>query len=226
MATVTPISTKTFPDDWSCADLQRHLGDIPADRIRITPPPGQATEADLLRVNDGKQGLCELIDQVLVEKTMGNFESQLAALIIFSLHDFLRNKKIGFVLGEAGLFRVAPDQMRSPDVSFVAWNRFPKGRSSRQAVYDFAPDLAVEVLSKGNTQAEMDRKLREYFQAGTRLVWYLDPQQRQMRVYSAVDDVQVVEESGVVDGGEVLPGFSMSLAELFARAEQGPPESA
>ena len=71
MATATPTETTAFPDDWTVADLQEHLGGISATRIRVNPPPGRATEADLIRVNDRKQALCELIDHVLVEKVMG-----------------------------------------------------------------------------------------------------------------------------------------------------------
>ena len=71
----------------------------------------------------------------------------------------------------------------------------------------------------------MNRKLREYFEAGTRLVWYLDPQKRHMRVHTSLDDCEIIKESGTVNGGEVLPGFEMSLSELFERAERGAPES-
>jgi Uma2 family endonuclease len=223
MATATQSNTSTFPEDWTVADLQKHLGGIPAERIRVSPPPGQATEADLIRANDRKQGLCELIDHVLVEKTMGYFESQLAFLIGFYIHSFLSDHNLGIVFGEAGPLRVRDDQIRMPDVSFVAWQRLPDRKLPRGAILPVPPDLAVEVLSQGNTKAEMDRKLRDYFEAGTKLVWYLDPQARHMRVYSSPDDVTVVDESGIVVGGEVLPGFQMPLAELFARAEQGPP---
>ncbi|TWU14300.1 hypothetical protein CA54_31440 [Symmachiella macrocystis] len=224
MATATPANTTTFPEDWTVADLQKHLGGIPAERIRVSPPLGQATEADLIRANDRKQGICELIDYVLVEKPMGSFESELAALIIFYLHDYLRNSNLGIVLGEAGQLRILPDQIRVPDVAFIAWDSFPDRRRPTGAVYGIPPDLAVEVLSPGNTKAEMDRKLRDYFKAGTQLVWYLDPKARHMRVYTSVDDVETIDESGTVGGGEVLPGFSMSLKELFERAERDAPE--
>lgn len=224
MATATESLTTSFPEDWTVADLQKHLGGIPAERIRISPPPGQATEADLIRANDRKQGICELIDHVLVEKTMGYFESQLAFLIGHFIHSFLFDHNLGIVFGEAGPLRVRADQVRMPDVSFVAWQSFPDGKPPREAVFPVPPDLAVEVLSQGNTKAEMERKLREYFDAGTKLVWYLDPQARHMRVYTSPDEVTVVDEAGHVDGGDVLPGFSMSLGELFQRAERGAPE--
>jgi Uma2 family endonuclease len=161
---------------------------------------------------------------VLVEKAMGSFESELAAFIIVFIHEFLRDHNLGVVLGEAGQLRIAPQQIRVPDVAFIAWDTFPDRRRPRDAVYSVAPDLAVEVLSEGNTKAEMDRKLHDYFNAGTRLVWYLDPTARQMRVYNSPEDVTIVDQSGTVTGGGVLPGFAMSLTELFERAERGAPE--
>lgn len=221
MATATDARSTTFPEDWTVADLQAHLGGIPTERIRVTPPPGHATEADLIRNNNRKSGICELIDHVLVEKSMGSFESQLAALIIFYLHDFLQRHNLGIVLGEAGMLRIRPDQIRVPDVAFIAWDKFPDQKRPRETVYSGCPDLAVEVLSQGNTKAEMDRKLQDYFDAGTQLVWYLDPEARLMRVYTSPDEVTAVDESGTVDGGDVLPGLSLSLRELFERAERG-----
>ena len=223
MATAT-TTTAAFPSHWSFADLQQHLGGIPGERIRIRPEPGQATEDDLIRVNDRKTAICELVDGVLVEKAMGSFESQIAMLIGFYFHSYLSTNNLGIVLGEAGSLRILPEQVRVPDVSFILWDRLSDGKHSAQAVLPVAPDIAVEVLSKSNTKAEMDRKLREYFEAGTRLVWYLDPQKRHMRVHTSLDDCEIIKESGTVNGGEVLPGFEMSLSELFERAERGAPE--
>jgi Uma2 family endonuclease len=81
-----------------------------------------------------------------------------------------------------------------------------------------APDLAVEVLSEGNTPQEMNRKLHEYFQAGTRLVWYVDPAARTVTVYESIDRATPLGEHDVLDGGDVLPGFKLSIGELFRRA--------
>jgi Uma2 family endonuclease len=83
--------------------------------------------------------------------------------------------------------------------------------------------MAVEVLSEGNTVGEMRRKLRDYFQAGVRLVWYIDPATRTAEVYTAPEQRHVVTEQGILDGGDVLPGFRLPLGELFSRAEGRPP---
>ena len=76
-----------------------------------------------------------------------------------------------------GISSFFPIRLRA-DVSFIRWERFPDRKLPKAAIYDVAPDLAVEVLSESNTAAEMNRKLRDYFKAGTSMVWYIDPPTR------------------------------------------------
>jgi Uma2 family endonuclease len=104
-------------------------------------------------------------------------------------------------------------------VSFISWDRLPNRRVPRQPIPDLAPDLAVEVLSKGNTRGEMTRKLQEYFAHGVRLVWYVDPRTRTARVHSSPDESTLIQETDALEGETVLPGFSLPLDELFAAAE-------
>jgi Uma2 family endonuclease len=82
-----------------------------------------------------------------------------------------------------------------------------------------APDLAVEVLSAGNTKGEMDRKLRDYFAAGAGLVWYVDPRTRTARSFTSPEQCAVLNEAGWLSGGDVLPGYQLSLRELFAEID-------
>ena len=107
MATISTPAT-ALPTDWSVANLQQHLGGIPLERIRLYPPPGMATEKDLLALLDGEKRICELIDGVLVEKTAGYYESQIASLIGHFIHSFLDQHNLGIVLGEAGTLRILP----------------------------------------------------------------------------------------------------------------------
>jgi Uma2 family endonuclease len=76
--------------------------------------------------------------------------------------------------------------------------------------------LAVEILSETNTEGEMRRKLQDYFAAGTRLVWYIDPRRRTAVTYTSVEHSAELDENGVLSGGDVLPGFESPLRELFA----------
>jgi Uma2 family endonuclease len=160
--------------------------------------------------------LCELIDGVLVEKTAGAYESYLAVLIARLLAAFVDEHKLGFVLGSDGMTRLEPGQIRIPDAAFYSWSRFPDRRVPRTAYVDTAPDLAVEVISPSNTRQEMDRKLSDYFAGGTRLVWYIYPNRREVVVYHSPTEQKVLEETDELDSENVLPGFRLNLAEFFA----------
>ncbi len=204
-------------------ELLEHLGGIAPSRVRFRPTPGTATEADLIEANDRKLTLYELVDGVLVEKGMGYNESGLALLLGGLLNAFVIPRNLGIVTGADGLMRLFPGTVREPDVAFASWDRIPGRRRPTGPIAGFAPDLAVEVLSQSNTKAEMARKRREYFGAGTRLVWEVDPEARAVAVFDAPERFTVLDASGTLDGGDVLPGFALSLADLFGELDrQGP----
>jgi Uma2 family endonuclease len=215
---ISPIPS-AIPADWSLADVLERLGDIPPNRIRMVPPPGMATVKDVTETESRFERLCELVDGVLVEKTMGYFESAIAVRIIYLLSCFLEKCNLGIVLGEGGTLRVLPTQVRIPDVCFIAWEKSPGRRLPAEPIPALAPDLAIEVLSTSNTVREMERKLRDYFTAGVRLVWYIDPKTRTARVYTVADQGTLVEADGVLSGGDVLPGFELRMSDLFSHVE-------
>lgn len=214
-----------LPTEWTIADLQRHLGGIPLERIRMYPPPGMATIEYAIHVDQHEDLACELIDGVLVEKTMGWFESMLANMISFELTGFVEEQDLGRVLTTDATLQILPDQMRMPDVCFISWKRFPDGKLPRESMPPLVPDLAIEVLSPGNTAAEMQRKLRDYFAAGVELVWYIDPQSRTARSFTEPEAVEEFSEDGILNGGNVLPGFELSLKTLFEKAERFGPRT-
>ena len=205
------------------AEMLERLGGLPAERILYIPPPGTATEQDVIAYHDATNRLCELVDGVLVEKAMGYYESLLASVLIQFLREFIGPRNLGLVAGEAGMMQLAPGLVRMPDVSFVSWDRFPQRKIPRDAIVNVAPDLAVEVLSKSNTPAEIQRKLNEYFAAGTRLAWIIDPETHTASVYTAADQFIHLTEDGALNGGEVLPGFELTVRRLFEEA--GPREA-
>jgi Uma2 family endonuclease len=204
------------PHDWTVADLLRHIG-VPPDRIRMTPPPGTATEVDLISISDKEGYFLELIDGVLVEKVMGLYESVVAAALIRLLGRYLDDHDIGQLSSEGGVMRILPGQVRIPDVAFFAWER--RGRGKLAKVPRLVPNLAVEVLSEGNTDQEMERKLREYFEAGVELVWYIYPETRTAHLCTSPKSFVEVDEGGFLDGGKVLPDLKISLRTLFALAD-------
>jgi Uma2 family endonuclease len=204
------------PGIWNAADLVAYFGPIPLNRVRHDPLPGMATEVDLVRINERHEALCELIDGVLVEKAAGTYESMLAVILGRFLANFVAEHDLGVVLGADGMLRLRSGLVRLPDLSFVSWDRLPDRTVLKTPIWEVAPDLAVEVISRSNTPQEMERKLSEYFSAGARLVWYLYPSSRQVRVYTAPDQSVTLAETETLDGGEVLPGFSLPLRSLFA----------
>jgi len=212
-----------LPLSWSLGDLQRHLGDIQADRVRLFPHPGTGTADDADAAQQTGSNFCELIDGVLVEKPMGTLESLLALEVAFALRKYLEGQRLGVVLGADGLLQLGPQLVRGPDVSFIRWERFPDGRLPTDRIWAVAPDLAVEVLSPGNTTGEMMRKVADYLNAGTRLVWIIDPTPRTAVVHAANDSGVATQTflgpEGVLDGGDVLPGFWMELSRIFRGAK-------
>lgn len=201
------------------SDLERRLGSIPLHRIRLHPYP--ATEADVIELHDRESRLFELVDGVLVEKAMGFREGHVAAMIITILQVFVGPRKLGVVAGADGMMRLAPGLVRIPDVSFCRWDQFPNRKISRTPIPDIHPDLAVEVLSASNTDEEMDDKLKDYFDSGAALVWLVDPETRSALVFDSPDRKSAVQlrESDSLDGGELLPGLTIPLAEIFGELE-------
>jgi Uma2 family endonuclease len=207
----------------TAAELVQRLGNIPLERICFTPPPGRATERDLLAAMRRSDCLYELVDGTLVEKAVGLSESMIAALVCCKIGTFADANNLGIPAGADGTVRLLKGLVRMPDVSFFCWDKLPGGVLPSEPIPDLSPDLAVEVLSEGNTPEEMERKLGEYFLAGVRLVWMIDPRKRTAEVYTSPDAPDaVLDETRALDGGNVLPGFTLPLAELFARLPAAP----
>jgi Uma2 family endonuclease len=208
------------PSQRTVADLLHDLGDISPNRVLLRPPPGTATKADVIALELRDKRLCELVDGVLVEKIMGFCESVLAGAILELLRGFVIPRNLGMVSGAAGMMRLFPGLVGIPDVAFVSWRRIEGGRMPSEPIPDLVPDLAVEVLSEGNTKAEMDRNRTEYFRAGVRLVWLVDPRLCIVTVYTEIEEAVVLDELATLDGGDVLPGFAQPLRQLFAELDR------
>jgi len=215
-------ATEINAGSWTAADLFERFGAIPLSRIRQEPAPGTATERDVCEINDRENRLFELVDGTLVEKTVGAYESYLAVVVTHLLWDFVQRNNLGIVLGADGMMRLAPGLVRIPDVSFISWPRLPGHTPPREPIPDLSPDLAIEIISKANTRQEMDRKLHDYFTAGVQLVWHVyHSPRREARAYTSPTEYSVVREDEALDGGAVLPGFSLRLADPFAEPPTG-----
>jgi Uma2 family endonuclease len=211
------VSSPAIP---TLADLLARLGNVPTNRVRYYPAPGTATVADVIEIERQEGRYCELVDGVLVEKPMAYQESFLAGVIITELNVFVLPRKLGRVTGEGGMMQLFPDLVRIPDVAFTSRDKFPGGKITSDPVPRLAPDLAIEVLSKSNTPAEMKRKREDYFAAGVRLVWIFDPVARTATEYTKPEQPRIYMASDTLSGGDVLPGFTLALAPLFATLDE------
>jgi Uma2 family endonuclease len=218
-----PMSSALTPDapPEDVAELLERLGNIPPERIRLRPPPGTATEADVLAALEApRKRLCELIDGVLVEKAMGYTESVLATYLIELLNAFVRPRNLGLITSPDGTIRLWAGRVRIPDIAFFPWGRMPGRRRPPEPIPTLAPDLAVEILSTSNTRAEMRLKRQDDFSVGVRLVWEIDPVDRTVTVYTAPETGTVLAEADTLGGGAVLAGFALPLREFFAELDR------
>lgn len=204
------------------ADLQEYLGGIPLARIRLCPFPGTATEKDLLNIRDKEGAICELIDGILVEKDMATFEAYVAGILLYYINEYLEKHDLGVALPGDGWLRLPTGRVRAPDVSFISWKRMPGREFPHEAIASLVPDLAVEVLSASNTEAEMEKKLAEYFGSGGKLVWIADPESRTVKVYTSPRRHVLLTEKDTLDGKRVLPGFALPIKKWFQRASRKP----
>ena len=119
-------------------------------------------------------------------------------------------------LAETGfLLARDPDTVRAPDIAFIHKDRLPVEEPT-EAFWPGAPDLAVEVVSPGDTVGEVDEKIKAWLDAGAMMVWVVDPQGQHIAVYRSATDITMLTMDDELDGQEVLPGFRCRVEEIFA----------
>ena len=163
----------------------------------------------------------ELVNGEVITVTGSGLEHGLIVGAVYdAIRDAVRGTRLGYVLGDGTGFILSddPPTVRVPDVAFIARDRIPVGFTFR----GFAPgppDLAVEVVSPWDRAADVRAKVGQYLVAGTRLVWVLWPDEGVVTVYrtTAAGDSLITEvgTTGTLDGGDVLPGFSVPVSVLF-----------
>lgn len=173
------------------------------------------TAGDLLRLADDDRR--ELLAGELLPMSPTGYEhfETVGALMRF-LAPFVAEHRLGAVGAEGGfLLRRDPDTVLAPDVAFVSEaRRPPPGR--RHGFPALAPDLAVEIVSPGDTVRVIQAKIRVYLEAGVRLLWIVDPDERTVTVYTPDRLARILIDGETLDGGDVLPGFSVPVAAIFA----------
>jgi Uma2 family endonuclease len=158
----------------------------------------------------------ELVRGRLVrEPRPATLHARLVARLTRLLDEFVERSGGGLILTEGGaLLARDPDTVRGPDIAFYSRDRIPAARY--ELTYWEAPDLAVEITSPSNRAPDIQEKVTDYLDAGARLVWVVDPRTRTVTAYAHGGTARIVRSDQVLEGDEVLPGFRLSLAQLFA----------
>lgn len=181
----------------------------------LAPPEEKLiTGEELARMTDIKRS--ELINGRLIQMTpTGNEHGAIELRIGARLLAHVEEQKLGKVrVGEVGIYiRRNPDTIRAADVLYISSERYAARRSV--SYLDVAPELIVEILSPGDSWSEVMQKMRDYFSIGVRVIWIADPAARTVYAYRSTTDVREFGEQAELVDAEVLPGFSVKVAELF-----------
>lgn len=184
------------------------------DVARITETKKIITADDLLAMSS--KGRYELTEGRLIEMSPPGSEH---GLIVFSISlvigNYVKQKKLGKVFAAETGFRLSrnPDTVRAPDVAFVSSARLP--RPLPRGYMDLAPDLVVEVVSPSDDADDMQLKIKEWLDAGAKMVCYVYPSSRQVVIYRSLRDVRVLTDADTLLGDDVLPDFSLPVNEIF-----------
>lgn len=160
---------------------------------------------------------CELVAGRIVRMTPTNpTHGRIEVNVAVALGSFVRTQNLGVVMaGEVGVFTMRdPDTVRAPDVLFLSHERDAL-RTRRDGFLEVAPDLVVEILSPTDRPEAVRRKLDEYFAAGVRMAWVIDPAPRAVRVHRPGGGVRSVAAGGVIAGEDVLPGFELPVGDVL-----------
>lgn len=146
----------------------------------------------------------------------GSEHGAIIVRITIRLGQHVEANNLGVCFGAETGFKIAsdPDTVRAPDVAFVSRGRVPESGIPKK-FWPGAPDLAVEVLSPGDSLEEVEEKVEDWLSAGARAVWVVSPKRRGVSVYRSMTDVTRLSESGEIDGGDVVPGFRCKVSEIF-----------
>ena len=178
---------------------------VTAEEFARTPEPADGRRLELVR------------GEVIAMSKPTWEHGEIAGNVYMAIKLFLKTTPIGRVSVESGfILERGPDTVRGPDVSYTSKERMPLDERMNR-LPDQHPDLCVEVNSPTNTKRQIRDKVKEYFFAGVRAVWLIDPEDRSVTVLTAPDEGRTLYDETTLDGGEVLPGFACKVADLFPK---------
>jgi len=160
---------------------------------------------------ENAQKRLEFIGGEITEGVTNNYASLIAMLIAAPMTMYVQKNSLGYVTGADGGYMVS-GQRFIPDVAFISKAR--QGEPSHATYNPQAPDLAVEVVSPTDLPKDITDKVVSYLAAGT-LVWVIYPEKQQAKIYQQGKLPATINADGVLDGGDVLPGLSLPLTNIF-----------
>lgn len=186
--------------------------------MKAMPAKTRLTADDLWRMGEADVRR-ELVDGEVIEMTpAGGIHGKVTGQVYRRLADHVDVHRSGeVVVGDVGFVLPLPsdpERVRAPDVAFVSMGRLPDGRLP-QGFLRGAPDLAVEVLSPSDNPVEVQQKVRDYLEAGARLVWVVAPRARTVTIYRPDGSARLIREPELLDGEDVLPGLAIALTDLL-----------
>ena len=194
------------------------LASEPATATKFLTAEIWTDEAFMALADDGRR--YEIVNGELV--AMGNSGMEhgyVGMLLSIVVGGYVLSRKLGVVCDSSTAFKMKSGNKRSPDLSFVAKARLQGLKRLPKGYFNGAPDLAVEVISPSNTFEEIHNKLIEYFESGARLVWVVNPDEQSVLVYRRPQPEQLLKITDSLDGEEVIAGFTLPVAELFAELD-------
>lgn len=173
------------------------------------------TEEELMALpKDGYKR--ELIEGELIMSPAGFDHEWIGARLSAHMMFFAEQHRLGVVCGSSLGCWMANEDLLCPDVSFMSRARLAGTRLAPRKFFRGSPDLVVEIMSPFDTVGKVRKKMEDYFTSGARLAWVLNPPERSVLVYRTPEADRLLRVTDTLDGEDVLPGFRLPLAELFA----------
>jgi Uma2 family endonuclease len=175
-------------------------------------------EAFMALPDDGSR--YEIVNGVLVNMGNSGIEhGYIASILNILVGGYVLSHKLGIICDSSTAFKMKAGNKRAPDLSFVSKMRLKGVKRLPKGFFEGAPDLAVEVISPSNTFEELHYKIVEYFENGCHLVWVIHPDEQSIMVYYHPHPDRLLKINDVLDGEQVIPGFTLPVADLFAELD-------
>lgn len=181
--------------------------------LTTSSSPMTAVELERLSLPDKQVELVR--GRLLVREPPESWHGQISARLALRVGEYVQRHALGGVFAQDTGFKIAanPDTVRAPDLAFVACDRM--GGIARRGYAELAPDLVVEVLSPDDRPGEVLAKIADWLDAGTRLVWVIDPERLEARVHRRNGTLSLLDSDAMLDGEDVLPGFGCPLRDVL-----------